>query len=498
MVALVDFWTSSFWRDLNEGDINFRDNLQFELKSRFPLHSKKTKNVFKQEIYMFIPETLQIEGFTYLKDFFYMDQTNLIRYQTPVLSLSELINPQCRKSPFFRLTSLQNKAAILEELQLFGSIFRSALRARIRKLVINLKNPHDTKGIQSLLVEIEAVRSYFHNFKQEFKAKVTDEELLKHIDHIDEYFVDTIQYYLTGYLDRLQYFHVEAKETENQICNLLIEIEDYRKEYHLMANPYNEKEIYQESILHRLSLLNKFVMESLKLKTDRIALQEKYGQALGAVAAGIAMFVYMTLFALALFASNSPSIISTSFPIILIAVVLYILKDRLKEGLKTLYQRKAFRWFPDYTTKIENPEGEYLGMLKENFSFITEDELPHGFLHIRNKEFHEDLPAIKRHDSIMEYKREVQLYYRKTDNRRKDLNTIFRFNVHRFIEKANDSIQTYLTLNPDTRDLVVERLPKVYHLNIIIRNTYQNSKCEIAKFRVVIDKTGIKRVEKIT
>lgn len=499
---MADFWNSSFWRDLNEGDINFRDNLQFELKSHFPLKSISEKIVFKQEIYMFIPDTLQINRQTYPQEFFFMDQTNLIRYQTPVLSLEKLVDQHNHRSPLFHLKNLMgknviDKPAIIEELQLFASIFRSAVRKQVRTLVINLQNKRlgsceaETKA---LLKEIKNVTDHFEFFKDEFKEKIKDKELNDILKMIDEYFLDTIEYYLTGYLDRIKVFAEEEKGAQEAIAQTLIPLSQYRD---ATLKSSNEPEIAHESILHRLSLLNKFVKEPLKLKTDRIALQERYGQAIGSLAAGVAMFAYMGLFALALFAWKTPTVVFTSFPIILIAVVLYILKDRLKEGLKLICKRQAYRWFPDYTTKIENPQGVSIGMIKEYFSFIDEKDLPKNFHEIRNKEFHEVLPILKRHESIMEYKREVQLYFHehKKESRRNDLITIFRFNVHRFVEKANDSQQTYLKLEGE--NLSHEFLPKVYHLNIIIRNIYQNKKVEIDKFRVVISKTGIKRVEKI-
>ena len=499
---MSDFWNSSFWRDLNEGDINFRDNLQFELKSKFPIKAKMNQNVFKQEIYMFIPETLQINRQTYLKDLFYADQTNLIRYQTPVLAFSALINPSNKRSPLYRLRSLLNKkldkAEIVDELQLFASIFRSAFRKEVRSLVLDLQHQRfNEKETHRLLSEVKLVMDYYQVFKEEFRHKIKDVELLDHLNHIDEYFTDTIEYYLTGYLDRIKFFLDDKTEVAGEITAYLNTINNYRSANHLLPSKAEAPEIYHESILHRLSLLNKFVKEALRLKTDRIALQEKHSQAIGSLAAGIAMFVYMTLFAIASITWVNPPFVVTSFPIILIAVVLYILKDRLKEGLKILYKKHTLGWFPDYTTKIETPKGELLGVLKEYFSFINEKELPAHFLEIRNREFHEDLPTLKRHESIIEYRREVQLYSQphKVDSRRKDLITIFRFNVHRFIEKANDSLQTYLKLEDDI--LIHEFLPKVYHLNIIIRNIYQNKRIEIDKFRVVIDKNGIKRVEKI-
>jgi hypothetical protein len=152
---------------------------------------------------------------------------------------------------------------------------------------------------------------------------------------------------------------------------------------------------------------------------------------------------------------------------------------------------------------IESQQGYRVGQLKETFSFIEEKDLPPGFLNIRNKDYHEELPALKRHETIIYYKREVSLFAQSNleERRRKELTTIFRLNIQRFLLKASNPYLPDLTLDPETLQLVEGILPKVYHLNIIIRNTYikpyAKEQSEIKKFRVVVDKTGIKRVEQV-
>src|SRR4051812_47465130 len=89
-----------------EGDIRFRDSLQFELKSNFFITPGFNKNVYKQEIFLFIPNNLQVKKENYSKKQFYLDQTNLIRYKTPQISLKNLIEPKNIKSPLIRLQKL--------------------------------------------------------------------------------------------------------------------------------------------------------------------------------------------------------------------------------------------------------------------------------------------------------------------------------------------------------------------------------------------------------
>lgn len=80
------------WNELIEGEIHVRDKLQLELKNEFSINPNLKENRYKQEVFLFIPSPLQINPETYSKKQFYLDQTNLIRYKTPYMSLSDLIN----------------------------------------------------------------------------------------------------------------------------------------------------------------------------------------------------------------------------------------------------------------------------------------------------------------------------------------------------------------------------------------------------------------------
>jgi hypothetical protein len=234
------------------------------------------------------------------------------------------------------------------------------------------------------------------------------------------------------------------------------------------------------------------------LKSHRVSIEEKYSNVFGGLAAGIAMLIYMILFVW-----NIQGFVINSFPFVFLAVVLYILKDRIKEGLKKFYFRQAYRWFPDYSTHVINPKGVKIGKINESFAFIKTQQLPEGFLSIRNRHFHEELQALHRHESIIQYKREVTLrnIQRGGLDRRRELTTIFRLNIRHFLDKASNAFQSCLTLDSYTNEILEKLLPKVYHLNIIIRNTYMQKNIkptsEIQTFRVVIDKTGIKRIEHI-
>lgn len=485
---------NDFQNELVEGEIHFRDNLQFELKSEFAINQNLKKNDFKQDFYIFIPKELQINPYTYPKEQFYLDETNFVRFKTPLFSLEKLIEEGHVDSPLYRLKKMvENRDefdfdSMTEELQLFGNMFRTALRDQINKII------EKKDQLDSFLPTLKKVRNEFLSLQERYLTKYNDPNLKEQWKSIDEFISLMIEYYLTNLLRILREEKI-APEIDKKITDLIIEEQQYRNQEGFISNQGSHP---NESLLYRLGLLKNFMLEALYLNTNRSSLEEKHGKLLGTLAGTIAMSIYVLLFAW-----KSPSFIINSTPFLFLAVFLYILRDRVKEELKTLFYKQAFKWFPDYSTIIKNRKGRVIGRLNENFSFVDESQVPKDILEIRNLNFREELPVIKRQETIMHYKREMILYPppKEFKGRKTSITSIFRLNVHQFLEKANNPLQTNVRLDTQTLEIKELLLPRVYHINIIIQNTYIKSekkeKIELKKFRVVVDKFGIKRVEQI-
>lgn len=495
-----------FWNELNDGEIHVRDSLQFELKSEFFINPKLKNNVYKQEIYIFIPNSLQINPETYSKQQFHLDETNLIRYKTPVMSLSDLVNPDFSTSPLTRLQknithSNANHCDVIDsdELKLFGAIFRGTIRERIHQIIKSIKTEESGKVINSIGCLCSEIAGVCYTFRQLYKNAdpySTSSELIRYFKYIDEFISIVIDEFLVILLKEYRTLDHNDKHAEAMIAQCIIKEKLYRKRHHMGPKISQGHFFANESILYRQGLLHRFVLECLTLKHIRVSSAEKHRNILGSIAAGVAMLVYLTLFAW-----NASSLVINSFSFIMLAAFFYILKDRIKEGFKTLYSRKAHHWFPDYSTEIMSFKGFKVGKLKENFAFIDSSELPLGFLKIRNHDFHEELQALHRDETIIQYKREMRLTAPSHHHgeRRRSITTNFRLNIHHFLQKASNPFQTNLSFDPYTQEISKKLLPKVYHLNLIIKNSFLkedlNPKIEIKTYSVIVDKNGIKRVE---
>lgn len=501
-----------FTKELETGEIHQRDKWQFELKSEFFTHAKWKNNIYTQEIYLFIPNSLHVNEEFYSKQEFYQDETNFIRYKTPEFTLKELIDPGNKKSPLNRIATfsqqspkIESRLIVEEELKLFGNIFRSSLRKQVRAIIHHLDDPPSPerdneifREISLFCSELTKLRRIFLEMEDNFLQLWTSLKEQSLFHYMDEFLSDTLNYYLIGLLDRLLNSNLSNKNAVNEaICFVLGEEKAHRT---TLLNTFKStiaEEKKNEYILYRSGLLNKFVIDALLLHTTRASVVARFRNIIGSIAAGVAMFFFFSLFV-----SQGSVLILNSTPFILLTVFLYIVKDRIKEWLQMLSYRQFAKWFSDYKTEIFSPDGKTsLGVMKEYVSFIKEKELSKDLLTIRNREFHVVLESFKRPEKVLYYKRKIILNpaKKKSNLRRHALNIIFRFNVRRFLEKADDPQQDYLTFDPDQKTFFHSTLPKVYHLNIILKNTFMEKSglkiIELKKYRLILDKNGIKRVE---
>lgn len=478
-----------FLEDLKSGEIRVRDRWQFELKSDFYPRKSLLENLYTQEFYFFLPNSLQINQDTLPKSDFYRNLTNFIRYKTPSLTLKDLADPSCGDSPFHRIPPLldnpSNKKRIETELKLLGNIFRSALREQVAVILRAPEPPED--AILTVCQEVIAVRQRFNELSQ----KMENERLTT--SYVDEFISNTIDYYLTGLLFELRKDDKKLSvKADDAICHLILD------EKHRISQKRTFRGTTDE-ILYRSGLLKKYIMDALSLPVNRASVQERYGGLIASFAAGIAMLAYVLLFIW-----QGSIFVINSLPFILLTVGAYILKDRLKEWLKGLSYQRAFYWFADYETEVQSPdERQILGVLKEYCTFIQPEDLTEEIKEMRNRDFHTMLETYKRPEQVIYFKRQVRMFSMNgvEKSRLYALNILLRYNIQEFLQKAGDPFHDYLSLDQTTHALVKSELPKVYHLNVILKNNFLNDdgkpNTEIKKFRLIVDKNGIRQIEHV-
>ncbi len=501
-----------YFEDLQSGRIQQRDKWQFELKSELFPFSHLRNNIHSQEFYFFIPNSLQINDQTYTKAQFYLDQTNLIRFKTPTFTLKELIDPENAESPLVRILllgdlvhSLENEELVEEEIKLLANIFHSTIRNRVADLLTALDRLHTHEAKEAFASDVEAFCDSLDEFRRQFGevqanclAAWSSDSLHYHFNYVDEFISINTSDYLSGFLHRLRLkFYHEFSASDHHICAIILREKKYREAKFQEPAHVSLDQHKDEYLLYRKGLLNKFVIDPLLLKTSRAPIDQRYRTFILGIPAALAMLIFMIFYVW-----QGNVFLINSQPFIILTVFLYVLKDRMKEELRLLSYRQAAKWFSDYATEIKAPNnGSVLGAVEESFSFVDESQVPAEIVEIRNKEFHEVLEEIKRPERIIYYKKTVNIKKKpkKIEARFYGFSIIFRFDIHHFVAKAEDPYQTALSLDPDALTLRRMQLPRVYHLNMIIKDTMMmpegEVRIELKKFRLIVDKNGIKRIE---
>lgn len=502
------------WQEFGKGGtLRIRDQWQFEIQSNFYHLPEVRETIQTQEFYFFIPNSLQINNETYSKKQFYQDQTNLIRFKTPEFTLMELLDPQNSKSPLYRIEEWSKagplsdsfKERVQDELKLLGNILKSSFRRNVKKITaqIDARPPHSSEAIkqeiETFLTQLDKVLIRYSSLQKKYEEASSESYIHNTFFYVKEFVSNEVNYYLTVLLQKVRDAENKSfEDIDKRLCDFILREKKEREQRNQEPEMNNPDSLKNEFISHQNNLLKKFVMGALLPDVTRLSSDSAIQNVIGSFSAGIAMFFYLLLF---IWGGNV--FVINSFPFVVVTVLFYVLKDRLKEALKILSYRQTLKWISDYTTKIRfRNKQEVLGNIRESFVFIEPRKVPKDITELRNQGFHSTLETFKRPEAVFYYKKMVGVYHDKVEfSRRHELHNLFRFNVHAFLQKASDPYFQYTSLDSTTRQLEISLLPKVYHVNIILKTTYQISKTEkrtsIKKFRVIIDKTGIKRLEEI-
>ncbi len=452
-----------------------------------------------QEFFLFIPASLHVTNHTYSKEDFYQDRTNLLRFKTPQITLEELLSHGNSSSPFTRIEELlgipQNEEiekSINNELKLLANIVRSQFRDQMEELLHNGKHVND--AVLKLIESLKQVRLRLSQLEQEIEAREFPARVLEHIHHVEEFISRSVQKIaLHSYLQFLDKGMKISALEELAISEKRMRVEEYGepKDYASL----NEEQ--KEEVLYRDGLLNKFALSALLLSTKRSSFVQKYGQLTASIAAGVAMSIYLGFF------FWRGAFLIDSLWLLLLTTLVYVLKDRVKDTLKNLLQQHAGEWFDDFETEIIGPDGQKLGFIGEHFHLLDPARLPEEIIRIRNQGPESLLAKVLRPETVLYYKKRIQLHIPKTGvlERRFDFHHLYRLNLSEFLKKASNAFEPSLLINPDDGSITCEELPKVYHINLIIRTTWQrreSSDLLLERFRLVVNRDGIMRIESIT
>ncbi|NDW10049.1 hypothetical protein [Dysgonomonas sp. 520] len=482
--------------------VKIHDKFSFEFKTSF-IATRKSKmsdtNEFSINMWMFVPNSLDINRSTYSKDQFYRDTKSNVRLITPVYSLKDIYNgDQC---PLSRLRASieelkanpedQNSSAnYAYQVRMFSSIFKSASRDRAYFITDRENDDEIAELIAEYISEISDILLHYRKLSEIMDEKMTKDNL-QYFSFGDDFIGNIAEQNAYRIMRRLSGRPV-YESIKNQLLELVKKEDSYKnKKGYSQLDPKDPTNNYL--VVMRRGILKKFIESDLylntkSLKDGALAQQFYYG-----IAAGVSM-VFATVVAF----TAQQRYGNFTVPLFFALVVSYIFKDRIKDLMRYYFSTQLGKKYFDNKRELEIQK-QKIGWSKEAFDFVSEEKIPEKVMNIRKRSPLVEAESKIYNEQIILYKKLVQLSSTHISQykgyRFVGINDITRFNLTNFIQKMDNPFVP-LCMPDEKNGYILSPSEKVYALHIVLR-CQGHSKLYYRKFRLLFNREGIKDITEI-
>ncbi len=474
--------------------IKVHDKYSVVIDATYDKVLERKKSKYTCITYLFFPNTLNINNKTYPSTKFYNDVRLFIKYNRPNYSLSEIhIN---QSSPLKRLekstinfitnNSTKSRSLYEEQVKMFASIFCTLLEEQIDEIVNSEKLNYST--IEKLLNNIKQILKQFRSLVDKTANSSLKPNHMNYIFYADEHISNIVELQMMYLFNSLH--NKISKEDYVPIVNIIDNEQKYKK--HCGYSSPKDKSIDPEVLLYKRNQLKKYIDSVFFLNQETRQDGEIFEQTLLAIAAGLAMVLATGIaFYFQQYYGNFTA------PFFFALVVSYMLKDRIKGLLSKYFVNKSSTFFYDFKINITDSLKKKIGLIKESFVFISFDKLGSNIKKYRLKD--RILKTKLLNEQIIQYKKKVILFSKKFggDLPNEDiagLTDITRLNFHRFIQYMDDPEKDYILVKKG--EIYTKIADKVYPINII-QKYFTEEGIECKRYRVIMNRNGIKRIEEI-
>ncbi len=480
--------------------IQIHDKNQFEIKLGYHFAGADTAKVYDVETYLFFPNNLGINRYTYTRKKFYNDTQLYVRLKTPEVLLQNMVSgkdsplEKLRKAIEALLVNGDDKSFENYEhhLKMFCCIFKSAIREDIS--CISQTEHWDVKDLlEKYLMCMETITLRYRNLRSLLNFPSRNKNIVSIFLFGDEYLSLLIESYSYELLQEIKPLDFPKKEElTSKLFRLIRKELNYRKDNDYPSIPCIDST--NEVFLFRSSVLKKFMGNILFLQTKFQHEGEFLEQITFALAAGIAM-TFAT--AAAFFARSTYS--TVSMPLFFVLVVSYMFKDRIKDVISIYLGAKLRNRLFDHKRKFYFNARETLGWWKESFTFLKTDKIPDTIVKLRARDHITEIENDWVGEKIILYRKQVKLFKRRFRSAYHDYPSdcivdIMRLNISRFLSKMdNPEKPIYVGDQTNCQRIYGNR---VYHINMIMKYS-ESRQVRYKRFRLVLCQNGIKRIEEV-
>ncbi len=499
--------------------VDLHDLQQLEIRFVYRLGEADSER-FDTDVFLFIPRNVGLNADNYPKQDFYGDVTALVRLDAAPLPLDELADAGARASPLHRLAEgLEALGAdrtpptlpLATYARLYAHLQAEGARAELRRLRDIAKERPDALLAQ-VPPAIERIRASLVAFRR-VKAAFAPYEWLCHRQLVealrlaDEYMSLTLEERLANLGDALaDEVPADGRGLVPRATALLAELARdevaHRAKQDFLVMAASEEAAFGEYFAYRSSLLKKAVQQALYLDVRKAHADTFVRNGVGAVGAALA-----AIWALATQLPQTMANLSsgTKLFVFVAAVLAYVAKDRIKVATNEYVVPRLRRF--DYVTRITSGALRNIGLgmvqtrLRESMRFTKLADLPDDIRRVRTER--RTIQAFEGPllEEVIHYRKVLDVDQDDGDERLPEgygLRDIMRFNVRHFLVRLDDPEDKLRYFDADKEAFAEAKLPKVYHLNLVIRVDRGARGVRLDHFRIVLNKQRIVRIEKVS
>ena len=484
-----------------DATVSVHDKYQVELKVGYPLPADRGRTRYELDLYLFAPRSLGITPESYSKRRFYGDLKTYIRLKTPAVPLARFDDGE--SSPLQALRTVLELAAqpsaqdpppeYENQVKLFCCILKSAVRDGAAYIQQTGHAEDRNRLVDRFVADVRRIAAGYRDLRAPIQTPGVAGRTLDLYLFGDEYISLLLEDYSYHLADTRAGGDAPLDAGRQQALLAVIADEvEYRRGRGYPSVP--EERDDNETLVFRRSVLKKYVASILFLATQVKKEGLLLEQALFGLAAALAMVGATTI------AFVSQSVYGTlSLPVFLALVAAYVFKDRIKDFLRYYLARKMTRFLFDHKARILDAERKVVGTCKESFEFVQGHNLPAQIRQLRDRDHITEIESGLTGEQSLLYRKRIRLYPRRvrrifSSHKVDGVNDIMRLNVAEFLRGMDDPKKELFIMDDEGYHRIEGT--RVYHLNMIMRFTH-NGEQSVSRYRVVLNRKGIKRLEKV-
>ena len=460
----------------------------------------KEKVKYRLENWIFVPAALDINALTFSREQFYSDITTYYRTITPVYLLEDIAdiqeirvcgnkisyNPKAHSplgylsNAIYNLINYPTEENITEyeyQIKMFCAIYKSAVRERYNLLKGNITQDGLGRYFEETFMILDNYGKLLDCLKSNVKAALWD-----YCSFGEEFIINLTQAYSYKIYDRTQ------KNT--LLVDWLVKVGNYKR-----ARGYSQlvedKPKENANLLYRWSVLKKYVESDLFLSVDKRKNGVLKEQVYYSIAAGLSM-----IFATTVTFAFQQKYGNFTMPLFVALVVSYMLKDRIKELVRSAFSsNRKLKYFDNKT--ILSVKENVIGVCKEGFDIVPQSKVPQDIIDIRNRSLIVDVENRINQESVLFYRNLAEVDHKKLSETSEysveGINEILLLNLSSFVKKMDNPENGYQICKPDG-ELVSLSVKKIYYINFILKISVGDEQfCK--RYRIAMNREGIINLE---